>query len=138
VPEVLVLCDTSGSMGDVELATVLAEVDGLLKGVGLARNRVRVMAVDAAVQTVQQVTNARQINLVGGGGTDMGAGLAAAAKLRPRPSVVVVLTDGMTPWPPEAPKGMQIVVGLIANRTQAGRTWAAPQWARVVPIESAA
>ena len=138
VPEVLVLCDTSGSMGDVELATVLAEVDGLLKGVGLARNRVRVMAVDAAVQTVQQVTNARQINLVGGGGTDMGAGLAAAAKLRPRPSVIVVLTDGMTPWPLEAPKGMQVVVGLIANRTQAGRTWAAPQWARVVPIDAAA
>ena len=138
VPEVLVLCDTSGSMGDEELATVLAEVDGLLKGVGLARNRVRVMAVDAAVQTVQQVTSARQINLVGGGGTDMGAGLTAAARLRPRPSVVVVLTDGMTPWPLEAPKGMQVVVGLIANRVQGGRPWPAPQWAHVVPIDDAA
>jgi predicted metal-dependent peptidase len=138
VPEVLVLCDTSGSMGDEELATVLAEVDGLLKGVGLARNRVRVMAVDAAVQTVQSVTNARQLNLVGGGGTDMGAGLAAAARLRPRPSVVVVLTDGMTPWPGQAPKGMQVVVGMIGNRTQGGRPWAAPAWARVVPIDAAA
>lgn len=138
VPEVLVLCDTSGSMGEGELATVLAEVDGLLKGVGLARNRVRVMAVDAAVQTVQQVTSARQINLVGGGGTDMGAGLAAAARLRPRPSVVVVLTDGMTPWPLEAPKGMQVVVGMIANQVQGGRPWAAPLWARVVPIDAAA
>jgi predicted metal-dependent peptidase len=138
VPEVLVLCDTSGSMGEEELATVLAEVDGLLKGVGLARNRVRVMAVDAAVQTVQQVTSARQINLVGGGGTDMGAGLVAAARLRPRPSVVVILTDGMTPWPMEAPKGMQVVVGMIANRAQGGRPWAAPEWARVVPIDAAA
>jgi predicted metal-dependent peptidase len=138
VPEVLVLCDTSGSMGDEELATVLAEVDGLLKGVGLARNRVRVMAVDAAVQTVQQVTSARQINLVGGGGTDMGAGLVAAARLRPRPSVVVVLTDGMTPWPSAAPKGMQVVVGMIANRVQGGRPWPAPPWARVVPIDAAA
>jgi len=138
VPEVLVLCDTSGSMGEEELATVLAEVDGLLKGVGLARNRVRVMAVDAAVQTVQQVTSARQINLVGGGGTDMGAGLIAAARLRPRPSVVVVLTDGMTPWPLEAPKGMQVVVGMIGNNARGGRPWAAPQWARVVPIDAAA
>jgi predicted metal-dependent peptidase len=138
VPEVLVLCDTSGSMGDEELATVLAEVDGLLKGVGLARNRVRVMAVDAAVHTVQQVTSARQINLVGGGGTDMGAGLVAAARLRPRPSVVVVLTDGMTPWPMEAPKGMQVVVGMIGNRARGGRPWATPQWARVVPIDAAA
>lgn len=160
VPEVLVLCDTSGSMGDEELATVLAEVDGLLKGVGLARNRVRVMAVDAAVQTVQQVSSARQINLVGGGGTDMGAGLVAAARLRPRPSVVVVLTDGMTPWPLEAPKGMQVVVGLIAGQVgkvaqsaraaaaqaraeappapEGGRPWAAPSWARVVHIDAAA
>jgi predicted metal-dependent peptidase len=96
------------------------------------------MAVDAAVQTVQQVTSARQINLVGGGGTDMGAGLAAAARLRPRPSVIVVLTDGMTPWPLEAPKGTQVVVGLIGNRNQGGRVWAAPHWARVVPIDAAA
>ena len=138
VPEVLILCDTSGSMGDEELATVLAEVDGLLKGVGLARNRVRVMAVDAAVQAVQNVTSVRQINLVGGGGTDMGAGLVAAARLRPRPSVVVVLTDGMTPWPLEAPKGMQVVVGLIGNTSQGGRPWAAPLWARVVPIDAVA
>jgi predicted metal-dependent peptidase len=99
---------------------------------------VRVMAVDAAVQTVQSVTNARQLNLVGGGGTDMGAGLVAAARLRPRPSVVVVLTDGMTPWPAQAPKGMQVVVGMIGNRTQGGRPWAAPAWARVVPIDAAA
>jgi len=84
------------------------------------------------------VTSARQINLVGGGGTDMGAGLVAAAKLRPRPSVIVILTDGMTPWPLEAPKGMQVVVGLIGNRVQGGRTWPAPQWARVVPIDAAA
>jgi len=138
VPEVLVLCDTSGSMAEEDLAVVLAEVDGLLKGVGLARNRVRVMAVDAAAQTVQHVSNVRQINLVGGGGTDMGAGLAAAAKLRPRPSVVVVLTDGMTPWPAEAPKGMQVVVGIIGNPARGGRPWAAPQWARVVPIDAAA
>ena len=138
VPEVLVLCDTSGSMSNEDLAIVLAEVDGLLKGVGLARNRVRVMAVDAAAQTVQHVSNVRQINLVGGGGTDMGAGLVAAAKLRPRPSVVVVLTDGMTPWPAEAPKGMQVVVGIIGNPARGGRPWAAPRWARVVSIDAAA
>jgi len=138
VPEVLILCDTSGSMGDEALATVLVEVDALLKGVGLARNRVRVMAVDAAVQSVQQVTSARQINLLGGGGTDMGAGLAAAARLRPRPSVVVVLTDGLTPWPQEGPKGMQVVVGVIGTPASGGRPWAAPAWARVVAIDAAA
>ena len=138
VPEVVILCDTSGSMVDELLARVLVEVDGLLKGVGVARNSVRVIAVDAAVKTVQRVASARQVQLVGGGGTDMGAGIEAAARMRPRPSIVVVLTDGMTPWPEEAPKGLQIVVGLIEDVPGRGaRPWAAPAWARVVHIAAA-
>ena len=140
VPEVVVLCDTSGSMQDAQLAQVLAEVDGLLRGIGLARNRLRVMAVDAAVHTVRRVSSGRQVELVGGGGTDMGAGIEAAVRLRPRPSVVVVLTDGMTPWPAEPPRGVQVVVGLIEGPAQArgGRVWDAPEWARVVRIDDAA
>ncbi|HEX2064180.1 MAG TPA: hypothetical protein VHE80_07135, partial [Acidimicrobiales bacterium] len=51
VPEVVVVCDTSGSMSDEQLAQVLVEVDGLLRGVGLARSRLRVIAADAAVRT---------------------------------------------------------------------------------------
>jgi predicted metal-dependent peptidase len=137
VPEVVVLCDTSGSMDDELLAQVLAEVDGLLKGVGLARNRLRVLSVDAAVHTVQRVANARSLQLVGGGGTDMGAGIETATRLRPRPSVIVVLTDGLTPWPAKAPKGMQVVVGLIEGTSvRRGRAWAAPEWARVVHINA--
>jgi len=150
VPEVVVMCDTSGSMSEEQLAGVLTEVDGLLRGVGLARNRLRVLAVDAAVRTVQKVATASQVQLVGGGGTDMGAGIEAATRLRPRPSVIVVLTDGMTPWPAAAPKGIQVVVGMIRPRfpraasspgersTPAGggdRPWAPPTWARVVEID---
>jgi hypothetical protein len=52
--------------------------------------------------------------------------------------VVVVLTDGMTPWPSDPPKGMQVVVVLIGTRAQGGRPWPAPRWARVVPIDDAA
>jgi predicted metal-dependent peptidase len=139
VPEVVVLCDTSGSMAAEQLAQALAEVDGLLRGVGLARNRVRVLAVDADVHGVQRVASARQVTLVGGGGTDMGAGIEAAVRLRPRPSVVVVLTDGMTPWPAQGPKGVQVVVALIGSPLQAraGRVWEGPGWARVVHIDAA-
>ena len=137
VPEVVVICDTSGSMTEDLLARVLAEVEGLLRAVGLARNRVRVMSVDASVKAVQNVTSVSQIALVGGGGTDMGAGLEAAARLRPRPSVAVVLTDGLTPWPSSAPKGLQVVVGLIGRPVQGARRWEPPTWARVVQIDAA-
>ena len=139
VPEVVVLCDTSGSMGEGQLARLLAEVDGLLRGVGLGRSRLRVLAVDAAAHAVQRVSSGRRLELLGGGGTDMGAGIEAAAKLRPRPSVVIVLTDGLTPWPEAAPKGMAVVVGLIGGgRPKGGRAWEPPEWARVVHIDDAA
>lgn len=140
VPEVAVLCDTSGSMGSNELATVLAEIEGLLRGVGVGRSRLRVVAVDAAVHTARAVSRASQVELVGGGGTDMGAGIEAVARMRPRPSVLVALTDGMTPWPAEAPKGMEVVVGLIGDEgdSRGGQVWAVPAWARVVHVGTAA
>jgi len=129
VPEVAVVCDTSGSMTADLLAMVLAEVEGLLRALGLAR-QVRVLACDTAVGPAQRVSSARQVRLIGGGGTNMGAGIAAAAALRPRPAVTVVLTDGHTPWPAEPPKGMRIVVGLIGPRAPD-----APPWARAVRVE---
>ncbi|MGH9183980.1 MAG: vWA domain-containing protein [Acidimicrobiales bacterium] len=140
VPEVAVVCDTSGSMSDEKLARVLTEVEGLLRGIGLARTRVRVLAADAAVHTARRVSSARQVELVGGGGTDMGVGIDAAARLRPKPSVVVVLTDGLTPWPPEGPKGVRVIVGLIGDSGpgRSRQVWAPPRWARVVPIDAAA
>ena len=128
VPEVAVVCDTSGSMSDDLLAMVLAEVEGLLRALGLAR-QVRVLACDTAVAPVQRVSSARQVELIGGGGTNMGTGIAAAAALRPRPAVTVVLTDGYTPWPAAAPKGMRVVVGLLGEAAPD-----APPWARAVRV----
>ena len=125
VPEVAVVCDTSGSMTEDLLALVLAEVEGLLRALGLAR-QVRVLACDTAVAPAQRVNSARQVQLIGGGGTNMGAGIAAAAALRPRPAVTVVLTDGHTPWPADAPKGMRIVVGLIGTQAPPRRRGRAP------------
>jgi len=129
VPEVAVVCDTSGSMTEDLLAMVLAEVEGLLRALGLAR-QVRVLACDIAVAPAQRINSARQVQLIGGGGTDMGVGIAAAAALRPRPAITVVLTDGYTPWPVAAPKGIRVVVGLLGAGAPA-----APPWARSVRVE---
>jgi len=129
VPEVAVVCDTSGSMTEDLLAAALAEVEGLMRALGLAR-QVRVLACDTAVGPAQRVNSARQVQLVGGGGTNMGTGIAAAVALRPRPAVTVVLTDGYTPWPARAPKGTRVVVGLLGPGAPA-----APAWARSVRVD---
>ncbi len=128
VPEVAVVCDTSGSMSDDLLAASLAEVEGLLGALGLVRS-LRVLACDTAAGQARRVSSARQVELVGGGGTDMGAGIAAAAALRPRPSIIVVLTDGYTPWPDGAPRASKVVVGLLGDEAPD-----APDWARAIRV----
>jgi hypothetical protein len=131
-PEVAIVCDTSGSMTEDDLAKVLAEVEGLLRSVGLGA--VRVLSVDTEVHgAARRVRSAHEVALEGGGGTDMGAGIDAAMALRPRPQVIVVLTDGETPWPSGPPRGAVVVVGLIGSRAPA-----APAWARSVRIDDAA
>jgi len=68
-------------------------------GLGAAGSSVRVLSTDAAVHSLQSVRRARDVQLQGGGGTDMRTGIAAAADLRPRCDVCIVLTDGETPGP---------------------------------------
>ncbi len=134
VPEVAIVCDTSGSMHERLLARALAEVEGVLVRAGLRQGQVRVLAVDTVVQAVRRVSRAAQVDLAGGGGTDMGSGIYAAADLRPRPSVVIVLTDGFTPWPSEPPPGVRVIVGLLSEGRFPHR-WEPPGWARTIVIE---
>jgi predicted metal-dependent peptidase len=134
VPDVAIVVDTSGSMHDGLLARALAEVEGVLIRAGLRGQRVRVLAVDTDVHAVSRVSKAAQVVLGGGGGTDMGSGIEAAAALRPRPSIVIVLTDGFTPWPPAPPKGTRVIIGLL-DQGWRGHHWQPPDWARTVLIE---
>jgi predicted metal-dependent peptidase len=137
VPEVAVVCDTSGSMGGEQLARVLVEVESLLQRAGLTQ--IRVLACDSEVHSVRRVSRAAQVQLIGGGGTDMGRGISESARLRPRPDVIVVLTDGWTPWPEMAPPGVRVVAGIIRDGQRAPRhltfsPFPAPSWIRTVEI----
>jgi hypothetical protein len=48
----------------------------------------------------------------------------------PKPDVVIVLTDGYTPWHKEPLRGTTLIVGL----TEEGGANSVPDWARVVNI----
>jgi predicted metal-dependent peptidase len=122
VPTVAIVIDTSGSMLDDDLAAALAEVAGVLRGVGIRGNRVSVFSCDAAVGVAQRVSRAEQIELQGGGGTDMRVGIAAAMALPQRPDVIVVLTDGETPWP-EHPPATRVIAGLIGAQPPQPPDW---------------
>lgn len=135
IPQVAAVVDTSGSMSNKEIGLAVAEVGGLLTKLGL-RDGLQCLAVDAELHTCRKVFNPKQVKLAGGGGTDMGVGIHAAAKLRPKPNCCVVLTDGYTPWPEQAPAGMKIVICVINDREPDG--WKLPSYARAVFIPTSA
>lgn len=130
LPKVAMVLDTSGSMSDSMLSQSLAEVGGVLRSLGVGRRNLQIICCDARSFDAQKVMKAGDVQLLGGGGTNMGAGLAAAGELRPRPDLVVVLTDGFTPWPDAPPPNTRVIVGLMHSGGSV------PDWAETVLIEA--
>jgi predicted metal-dependent peptidase len=97
------LIDTSSSMQDAQLARAVAELGGLTRQLGYNTDVV-IACCDAAVHNVKRAFNASQVELYGGGGTDIGAGLRWFTERKSGPiDLLVVVTDCQTPWPEETP-----------------------------------
>ncbi len=120
------IIDTSGSMGDGDLAAALAETRAVLRR---TTARVRVLCCDAASSTPREVRSISEVTLTGGGGTDMRVGIDAALAARPPGDVLVVMTDGGTPWPAHR-LGVPLIVALIGTHA----VDSAPAWAKTVRV----
>lgn len=132
-PDVALVVDTSGSITPAILTGFLTEITEILARAAGPRRRLRVICCDRRAHGVQTVRRAEDIELVGGGGTDQREGMSAALALHPRPDLILVLTDGQTPWPDRRPP-VPVVIGLVEPgpglRTQAPP----PAWARTIPL----
>jgi predicted metal-dependent peptidase len=97
------LIDTSSSMEDTQLARAVSELAGLTRQLGYGADVV-VACCDAAVHDVRKVFSAAQVELYGGGGTDLGVGLRAFVERKSDPiDLLVIVSDCRTPWPIAAP-----------------------------------
>jgi predicted metal-dependent peptidase len=128
VPRVAVIVDTPGSVDDTLLQRALAEVDGVIEALGIPGSSITFYSVDVAVHTTEKLRSAANAKLIGAGGTDLRIGLAAVQAERPRPDVVIVLTDGGTPWPATPPPGAVVIVALL-GRKGLGDLPPTPAWA---------
>ena len=133
-PTVAVIIDTSGSISSDQVNEFLSEVDGIAKsnGIGQGLYVIPCDAVAGPAQKLQSRGAIAELKLTGGGGTDMGAGIAAAAEMRPTPRIVVVLTDGYTPWPESLPSKID---SLIVCSTVESTMKAIPEYARAIYLE---
>lgn len=112
VPNPGFIWDTSGSMRGTE-SNVMAEVGGVVKAVA---GGVTVICCDADVASVGKVFNPRQVQIAGGGGTDMRPAIDYALRVRPKIDVLVIASDCYVydGWGP-APRGMKVVVARIGG-----------------------
>jgi choline kinase len=84
-----------GDLASITERINIARVNGMAAGISIIPCDVEV----GEIQKLRSLQGIAEIKLTGGGGTDMGVGISAAAQLKPTPKVVIVLTDGYTPWP---------------------------------------
>jgi predicted metal-dependent peptidase len=140
--DVAVVVDTSGSISDDELGIALREVQAILKRGGVNEMRVvfgdTQIRIESRVRTVAEAVKAFR-SAHGGGGTDMGhivravvdgEGAKRLKNSRP-PQLVVVITDGETPWG-RAPRTRVPVIAVITPRGRRNNT---PAWVKEVVID---
>jgi hypothetical protein len=86
------LIDTSASMDDSQLARAVAELGGLTRQLGYGADVVRRVLRCRGAQR-EKVFRQAQVELYGGGGTDIGAGLRAFIERRTAPIDLLVIVE---------------------------------------------
>ncbi len=132
-PPVAVVVDTSGSISRKDIVDFLSEVDGIARANGVAHG-LYVIPCDAAVGPIQKIKSRGMIEnleLPGGGGTDLIVGIEAAYKISPIPRVLIIFTDGFTPWPREINQKIdKVIVCLTTDYAKSD----VPKWAEIIMI----
>jgi hypothetical protein len=57
----------------------------------------------------------------------MRVGIREALEIKPKPDVIIVITDGDTPWPSQSPKRTKIVAALTRPKR-------VPSWIKKVEL----
>lgn len=139
--KISVVRDTSGSMDSELLSMVNAEVESIIRNMGPSKVTVEVIDCDTEIHRAFKITghDLTELSIAEGrGGTNMMTGIHFALN-RPteRPDVLVVLTDGETPWDTSIPYHVPVVVCIASEREgdYLERLMNnAPKWARAVSV----
>lgn len=95
-PTVMAAIDNSGSMGTDDFVAGLIEINDLIEKSLKIRNGMQMFTVDTHVHDVQLIKKVKDLNLVGGGGTDMSLAFNYVSNLpaKKQPDIFILITDG--------------------------------------------
>jgi len=118
------IVDTSGSMGTAELSAALAEVRGVMMATAI---EIDLCACDAAVHGITSIRRWEDAAhaLKGGGGTDMRPAFDALLARKPKPDIVICMTDGLVGdgVPEFEPPGVRVIWVLLGPYQQEPCAW---------------
>jgi len=133
-PRATLLVDTSGSMSQENLQTIMSEAQGVFNTCGAVLD---VVVCDAGVhgsKTVKSIKEACAM-LHGGGGSDFRPAFEEISKRRPRTSVIIAATDGDIAVPECEPPGIQVIWLLVKNMYSSGRFRKPCNWGTTIEVE---
>ncbi len=109
--KILIIVDTSGSMSADEHQLSFGLITKVIDSLD-CREGVRVVTGDSkSITDTIMLPKDRKLNLVGGGGTNMGLLVEDAARKHKKLDLILVCTDGYTPWPAN-PVGPPVIACL--------------------------
>jgi len=116
--EIEILVDVSGSIGGDDLKEFLSEIIGMARAI--QNLKMWVTFCDAEVHERYEVHNGDipkilNFKISGGGGTDLRVGLDNIAKKNNNIPVVVVITDGYTPFYEKNPHSFNVIWCISTN-----------------------
>ena len=116
LPEIAIVRDTSGSMGEEQLTACVRESYSIVKSVGI--DDIWYTDADAAVAMPWKRVNKEFFNTLstasGGGGTNFGPAIKDAQRLHPRPDLLIYCTDGDGDAG-DPPRGMAVVFAIVPS-----------------------
>jgi predicted metal-dependent peptidase len=95
IPEITFIVDTSASMGPEQLMNAIKEIIGIFMNTGIESAwLIQADTTVAAKKKIRVRDLMRTVQLHGRGGTHFDDALRCAVKLKPKPNLIVYLTDG--------------------------------------------
>lgn len=113
-PEIVLIEDTSASMGTEEIQTARNEEIAIMEALGIDEVWLIQADVDLAVEPKRiRLADIPELKTHGRGGTDFRPALAACQELEPHPDLAIYLTDGWGPAPEDPPDDMEVIWVLV-------------------------
>lgn len=116
-PTIGFIRDTSGSMSNKELSHANTEVIAVMKKTGV--DQVWFLDADVKAAHTPELVTLREIDKLpvrGRGGTDFCQPIEVMTSVRPKPDVLIYLTDGAGGAPAKAPPGVAFIWCIVPSR----------------------